>query len=64
MTKCKTRDDSPECDNRVAIRQIEKKNLNYPTYGVCAACMEGIRTRAYIKKIFENSKLVKQLESK
>lgn len=55
MPKCKTRDGKPECDNRVAIRQMRKKKLNYPTYSVCAACMEGIRTRAYIKKIFEGS---------
>jgi len=55
MPKCKTRNDRPECDNRVAIRQMEKKNLSYPTYSVCAACMEGIRTRAYFKKIFESS---------
>lgn len=55
MPKCKTRDYNPECDNRVAMRQMKKKKANYPTYGVCAACMEGIRTRAYIKKIFEGS---------
>jgi len=53
MPKCRTRNNRPECDNRVAIMQLERKNLSYPSYSVCAACMEGVRTRAYIKKVFE-----------
>ena len=42
---------NPPCHNKVgqeAMRETEWLSLV-----VCALCMEGIRTRAYIKKLFE-----------
>ena len=53
---CNTRNGRPECDNRVAIRQMKNKGIKYPSFSVCCACMEGYRTRAYIKKLFETLK--------
>ena len=51
--KCPYRYENPPCHNRVgqeAMRETESVSLV-----VCALCMEGIRTRAYIQKIFEST---------
>jgi len=48
---CPYRDDNPPCDNRVGIAYSIRKEKFPPSLSICAACMEGIRTRAYIKKL-------------
>ena len=51
--RCPFRDGKPYCDNRVAKKEMKTERLNAgkPSYQVCVTCLEGIRTRAYIKKI-------------
>ncbi len=48
-----------DCDHRVGREALDGSGVSYSLLGasitVCAICLEGMRSRAYIKKIFENT---------